>query len=562
MAPTTWSWRFAVTTTLGVWLFLVATTPGIPLVWDEAEYLYRAEEVSQWFQRVANSSSLRDTIESFSEATIRRQWLFTIYSEGHPAWFSIPIILSRAAFSDLLSPLIAARIGPITIFSLACGFVAIRLKKDYGSLAAIVGPVALVTFQRIFSHAHFATLDGQLTAWWLILWAVGSSLSSSNRASIVIGIIAGLTSATKFTGWLSWVPLVLFHILKQNPVKWRWIAMTVAVGLLTFCLVNPPMWHSPIDGLVTHFQLNLTRTASNNNIPTFFLGQCYDLLSTLPWHNTLTWLLITTPLPTLVLGFIGFFYCLRTACISKVTSEAARSTQAVSTALLLHWATLMILRALPGAPPHDGIRLFLPSFGLWCLLAGIGAQRTWDMVIPLTLWRKRIAHCIIWAALIGAGVNLARYYPQNLSHYNLLVGGVRGASQLGMEPTYWWDALDNDALSWLNTNTTPGSAVAFSRLSANNLSRLQEWGHLQVDTTNPDEENFQWYVMQNRQSLFDAVERTLFNSTKPVYVSYAGHLGENVDQDLQVPLLMVFSADQYNEALLDSRTDQQGVGCR
>jgi hypothetical protein len=36
---------------------------------------------------------------------------------------------------------------------------------------------------------------------------------------------------------------------------------------------------------------------------------------------------------------------------------------------------------------------------------------------------------------------------------------------MGMEPTYWWDALDEDVLDWLNSHTDPGAAVAFSEIS-------------------------------------------------------------------------------------------------
>ena len=39
-------WQFAIPTTLGVWLFLIFTAPGIPLVWDEVEYLLRAERIT------------------------------------------------------------------------------------------------------------------------------------------------------------------------------------------------------------------------------------------------------------------------------------------------------------------------------------------------------------------------------------------------------------------------------------------------------------------------------------------------------------------------------------
>ena len=38
----------------------------------------------------------------------------------------------------------------------------------------------------------------------------------------------------------------------------------------------------------------------------------------------------------------------------------------------------MVLRALPNAPGHDGVRLFLPAFAFLACLAGIGLATSGD----------------------------------------------------------------------------------------------------------------------------------------------------------------------------------------
>jgi len=216
---------------------------------------------------------------------------------------------------------------------------------------------------------------------------------------------------------------------------------------------------------------------------------------------------------------------------------------------MLHWATLMVVRALPGAPPHDGIRLFLPAFGFWCVLAGIGAQRVFTLAATLrvTAWRLslRLALC---GALLASAVNLARYYPQTLSHYNILAGGLRGAVDKGMEPTYWWDALDNDVLEWLNLRAGPGDALAFSTIY--NMNSLRDWGRLRAKNVNADTAPFKWYVLQNRPAMFTRIDRYLMGREKPAYVKYAGRRrgGQAVARDLDVPLISVFSFEQYQRA--------------
>ena len=114
----------------------------------------------------------------------------------------------------------------------------------------------------------------------------------------------------------------------------------------------------------------------------------------------------------------------------------------------------MILRAMPHTPGHDGVRLFLPAFGLFALVGGLGARR-------LLEWSGRWAKLAIAAALTEGVVSIAVMMPVPLSYFSPIVGGLPGATKLGMEPTYYWDALSPDARRWLADNTLPGRTVAF-----------------------------------------------------------------------------------------------------
>lgn len=105
------------------WLALVLTAPGLPIVWDEGEYLGRAQIVIDWFLYMP---------ASLSEEGIFRHWLFIRYAEGHPAGFILPIAIGKWLGSPVIDQLTAARLGPITLFSVACAAIAVRLKATYG----------------------------------------------------------------------------------------------------------------------------------------------------------------------------------------------------------------------------------------------------------------------------------------------------------------------------------------------------------------------------------------------------------------------------------------------
>ena len=63
--------------------------------------------------------------------------------------------------------------------------------------------------------------------------------------------------------------------------------------------------------------------------------------------------------------------------------------------------------------------------------------------------------------------------PVPLSYYSPLVGGLPGATALGMEPTYYWDALTDDALDWLNAHTAPGESILFPVITGTSATQAQ-----------------------------------------------------------------------------------------
>ena len=523
--------RLAFASIAAAFVFLAATSPAIPVVWDEGEYLDRASHLVAWFRLLWHPRSADGGFTALSARVIHEHWHFFVWWEGHPSFAAIPTAITKGLFGGVFQELTAARLGPIAVFSLACGVVAFHARKTFGTVAAIVAVVALLTFPRLFSEAHFATLDGQLTAWWLMLWACDLRQRTDPDALVGVGVLAGLTSAAKFTGWLAWPPLALSRLMTGERRHVAGLLVIAAAGIFTFVAVSPPLWHHPIRDTLEHFRLNLHRDL---NVPIEFFGERYDQDHTLPWYNTLAWLLIVTPLPLLFLGIVGLLRCLWQRDYGSLS-------------LVFHWLTLMIVRALPGVPPHDGIRLFLPAFGFWCVLAGVGAQQIWETTAIFANARgKLLVRMAMIVALAADAANLARYYPQTLSHYNALIGGVRGAAALGMEPAYWWDSLDDDVIAWINAHTEPGGRVAFS--ASANISILHAWGRLRPVQA-PRGGVFKWYVLQNRTAFLADSDRALMAHGTPALVKYAGwrHLND-APVDLKVPLLLIYPYDQYRAA--------------
>ena len=153
---------------------------------------------------------------------------------------------------------------------------------------------------------------------------------------------------------------------------------------------------------------------------------------------------MVTPLGFLAFGMLGLGSAVR-----RWRSEP------IGPLIAGHWAFLMILRALPHTPGHDGVRLFLPAFGLLALLGGLGARWLLDR-------SARWGTAAIVAALAEGIASVAVMMPMPLSYFSPIVGGLPGAAAMGMEPTYYWDALTPDARRWLAEHTPPGRTFVFA----------------------------------------------------------------------------------------------------
>ncbi len=119
--------------------------------------------------------------------------------------------------------------------------------------------------------------------------------------------------------------------------------------------------------------------------------------------------------------------------------------------------------------------------------------------------------------------------PVPLSYFSPIVGGLPGAARLGMEPTYYWDALDDQARAWLREHTAAGQTIRFAT-NPTSWRYLRQVGQLPPRIDGIDRGYPAWYVMQNRPGAWLARDLTYVRRSVPVFtVSKFG-----------VPLVWVF----------------------
>ncbi|HEU5118844.1 MAG TPA: hypothetical protein VFT74_19785, partial [Isosphaeraceae bacterium] len=331
---------------------------------------------------------------------------------------------------------------------------------------------------------------------------------------LAFGMILGMAMGTKLTGWLIPLPLLVWCALYRRPFGLLALVVGGLVGLMTVVALTPPFWVDPFTGISRFFRSNLTR-AQTIPIRTLFLGRVYRTpIDSLPWYNTLVWTVLVTPVGFLGLAIAGAWRALRRF-----------SGDGFGVLVLLNAGFLLVLRALPHAPGHDGVRQFLPAFGLLAVTAGLGAgwvaSRFWGRVF-------------VGLSIVEAAVSVAVMMPVPLAYYTPLVGGLPGATALGMEPTFYWDGLTDNALWALDKKTRSGENVLFSGYPISWYNR--HTGRLRAGLSPIDGPDFAWYVVQNRPGSMSDTDRALVArlGADPRYVLSA---------KLGVPLVWAFPGD-------------------
>ncbi|CAN5890095.1 hypothetical protein BH23PLA1_BH23PLA1_05640 [soil metagenome] len=540
---------------LAALVVLLVTEPFLAIVWDEGYTLGREARVRAWFRALADPEAFSEnwrppTIELVQpdrepppgRAPVRPPtreqvgtragllepgviaWFWPFAREephGHPPFYAIIGLVG-----DVLTPwrtdLDRARLGPMIVFSLVAGGIYGFIARRYGRGPALLAVTAWLFQPRLFAHAHYAAYDALLTSLWVgAILAFALAVERPGKAPrwgwvLGFGGIGGLAAATKFTAWFLPLPFLAWTVMYGDRRGLLTLLASAPAAALTVFACIPIWWADPIDGLGRFFESNLSR-AETIVIATQFLGTVYQTpVESLPWYNTIVWTVLVTPVGLLALAMVGVVRSLR-----RFGSER------FGVLVVGHWAFLLILRALPNVPGHDGVRLFLPAFGCLALASGLGAawvlegSRKWGRVI-------------LGAAILEGVLSVALMMPVPLSYYSPLAGGLPGAARLGMEPTYYWDALTPEVLDWLNENTPPGQAVAFANYSTSWLY-LRQTGQIKVPVFSPHEQApIAWYIVQNRPGNRTERDQALIRSGRP----------EKVFEKWGVPLIWVFSRDQ------------------
>jgi hypothetical protein len=473
---------------LGSAVLLVGTAGRYGLTLDEPVYVQSADRVAQWFAGI-RSIGLG---ESLHEDRLQRGWVFgRVENRNLP----VPVLLACAGHQigrHWLGPLSSYRLGHCLLMAVTVGILFGCLSRDHGWAAASVAAVSLLFMPRVFAHAHLNATDVPVSCFWMLALLAWLRGGSSWRGGLLAALACGLGLATKATFVLAPLLLAAWTILFRRWACWRGGLLVLLVSPVVMFALCPMWWPDPLRG-VAYFR-TVFRAEEIWKIEVYYLGRTYIAgVNPIPWHNGWVLLAVTTPPWTLAL-------------VLASVPQWLRTRDASAGLWLMGAALLPLLRMLPGTPAHDGVRLMLPSIFCLAPLAGLGFVHLVDWFrLSAAATQRPVSRCALVILLLAAGpAAVASMHPCEMSYYSELVGGLSGATRLGFEVSYWYDALTPGALAELQQHLPRGARVwVFPRYEG--VPLLRRWGLWRPDLEEGDIGRADYLLLYTRKSRFYAI---------------------------------------------------------
>jgi hypothetical protein len=315
-------------------------------------------------------------------------------------------------------------------------------------------------------------------------------------------VLFGIAGGIKETSFIMMAPLTLAFILYGKRTVSSGIRLIVfyAFVLVIFFCANIPFLLDP--GLL-RLVVKKWLSRAEWGIPVMIAGKYFDHNG--PWYYHLVYILATTPVLHLALAFYSLF----------ARTDVPEEKSFIRISFLIPAAYLIIFM-LPIAPRFDGERLILPVFPFLSLLSFIGL---WNLYKRLGHYPRKILPLLV----IAAGIyNPVRYHPYELSYYNCLAGGLRGAAEKGFTVTYWCEALTPETFAEIKNVIPRGAKVAFLPFGREVIEFYlkhdfipEHWQIVGRKDINRHHDLF--IILQKRDELFHEDYPDLFKDLRPLY---------------------------------------------
>jgi 4-amino-4-deoxy-L-arabinose transferase-like glycosyltransferase len=517
-------WGVPVLITILVFVLLFATARDIGLTWDEPAYIAAARSYMGWFEQV-----FADPKAAFSEDGVTNAW--KVNSEHPP----LDKIWSGAVWSvarNFTNDLTAHRMGNIILVAVLAGLLYLLIRDAYGQVAGLAAVGALFTMPRFFFHAHLSALDvPAAVSVFIVTFAFWKTIERKNWAwGLLLGLLWGLALATKINAVFVPVTLGLWLLIVRREL--RLFARLIIMGITAipvFVAAWPWLYFQTIERLTDYIGFV---TDEHWEIGQFYLGEFF---MPPPWHFGFVMLWAVLPLGLTILYFAGIF-----------SGGTGKRDGGLSWLLFLSALTPILAISTGKSMVYDNERLIMVSFPFLAGLAGVGfgwIVSGWEKLSAR--WSRPFVSqsgvvVLVVLAFVPQLITMIGLYPHYLSYYGESVGGLAGATRMGLETTYWCETY-NLAFPYINEHAQPKDRIWSDPWSHDVLIYYQTQGYLRDDlvilapfpvksilgTDAPSPvampmTSADWYISQHRQSTlgYEGEDNSIFRLLKKKEIVY------------------------------------------
>jgi 4-amino-4-deoxy-L-arabinose transferase-like glycosyltransferase len=511
-------WKISIGLFLGSLLLIVATLKDYGITWDEPFYFQATDLHMSWMADFGQNVVKGDLNQSFSDENIKAAWHWDPYRVPHPPFSRIVSGITKSITSPWLNKFSGYRLAPALFFAVLVTVMFLWISELFGCATGLFAALVLLLIPNLFGFAHIAVTDMPLASmWFLTAFCFWKGLTDW-RWSVALGTVWGLALATKFPALLIPLPLILWsHLFNRNHYANNVFAM-LFISPLIMIVTQPYLWHQSGLRIMEFLYEGLSRGyRPETNFAIYFFGQLYSTQQ-LPFYYPFFLIAVTTPEPILALAIVGV-----------LSIPWLRERASTIVLFMINAFFVLGLGLLPGAVLHDGVRQLLATLPFVAALAGGGffvlterlmaLAHSWKQLAPVAHLKAKILGIVCIALLFSPSLDLYLCHPFQLSFYNRLVGGIRGAYAQGLEMTYFMEAFTPEFLTALNDRLPPNATVNAS--FANFMFEYyQKAGSLRSDIRiTAGGGSFDYYVLLNRRSTMSPRERFWMNRHFETFLS-------------------------------------------
>lgn len=313
---------------------------------------------------------------------------------------------------------------------------------------ALLAALAFIGLPHVWYHAGLHTFDVPVAVLTLAVVLCYRRALSSPRWSLLLGPLLGVAISIKHNALF--VPLLLgVHYLASLALARRrpTLGQLLPLPFISMAVLAPPtvlalwpwLWSEPVARLTEYFEFHRLHAYYNTEYFAINYNQ-----PPLPWSYpfVLTW--ATVPSTLLVLAAIGLALAVRRDLTEKPSSTPPPTWTAPlrghpprdGLLWLLFALFPLLLISLPTIPIFGGTKHWLTAYPFLALAAAHAWVVLWKTLAPRGRARLLPA-ALLPLILVPALWSTAHGHPYGISQYAPLVGGARGAADLGLIRGFW-----------------------------------------------------------------------------------------------------------------------------